>query len=64
MDKQEIKKIVQDELNKQLEAQIEKSLKNGKSRKEVVEIVKKSLENLYKYMWNKRTTWSHEIKGN
>jgi len=58
--KREIRSIVSDEFNKQ----IEKSLrKNGKAHKEVVDIVRDSFEDLFKFMWVKRTTWGRDIKG-
>jgi hypothetical protein len=57
--KKEIRSIVADELNKQLD----KSFKNGKAHKETVEKIRNSFEDLFKAMWQKRATWKNDIKG-
>jgi hypothetical protein len=59
-DKREIRSIVADEFNKHLDKSFRK---NGKAHKEVVDIVRDSFEDLFKFMWVKRTTWQRDIKG-
>lgn len=55
-DKKEIRSIVSDELQKQFKP-------NGKTQKQVVDIVKDCMEQLFKTLWNKRTSWRGDIKG-
>ena len=66
-DKKEIREIVQDEIKKRLDKEfderLQKSIKNGLAKKEIVQIIKNSLVDYAKFMWTKRTTWQHEIKG-
>jgi hypothetical protein len=58
--KKEIRGIVADEFNKHLD----KALKpNGKAHKATVEKIKNSFEDLFKTMWQKRSTWQGNIKG-
>lgn len=68
MDKQDVKAIVNDEikkfLNNTLDGEIKKALakSNGKSRGEVISIVKNGLEAVYKMLWQKRDFWKTDIK--
>lgn len=68
MDKQEVKAIVSDEIrrfiNDTLDGEIKKSLakSNGKSRGEVLSIVKNGLEAVYKVLWQKRDFWKTDIR--
>lgn len=55
-DKKEIRSIVADEIEKQLKS-------SGKSHKRVVDIIKNSMEDLFKALWQKRSTWRHDVKG-
>jgi len=64
--KVEIRKIVNDELDKamrdKLKREIVASLKSGAGRGEVNDIVKNGLNALYKFLWTKRSSWNNEIK--
>ena len=64
--KNQIVDIVNDEMSKfiskKLEDEMTKLLKNGKPRKEIVDLTKNALESLYKYMWIRRSVWQNDIK--
>jgi len=64
--KSEIKKIVDDEVKKTLKDELGKqlisSLKGGKGKDEINAAIKDALNNLYKFMYVKRSTWNNEIK--
>ncbi len=64
--KAEIKKIVSDEVRKvikdELGKQMASSLKSGAGKAEIKDVVKDALNNLYKFMWTKRSQWNNEIK--
>lgn len=66
-DKSEIRGIVSDEFDKlfksEFDAAMSKALKTTNTKREVVNIVRASMVDLFKFMWNKRTTWGGEIKG-
>lgn len=68
MDKQDVKKIVNDEINKFIKDSLDKEVKliiaksNSPSRKEILSIVKNAMEAVYKVLWIKRDFWKSDIK--
>lgn len=66
--KTEIKKIINDEFDKKFNQifvdSLIKELKNNNSpaRKELVEMMKKAMISVYKFMWMRREAWQNEIK--
>lgn len=68
MDKQDVKKIVNDEINKFVKDSLDKEVKliiaksNSPSRGEILSIVKNGLEAVYKVLWQKRDFWKTDIK--
>lgn len=63
-----IKKIVNDEINKfikaELDKEVEKILKksNSKSRGEIITTIKDAMESVYKLLWTKKSFWKSDIK--
>jgi len=68
MDNDDVKKIVNDEIKKfvndSLDKEIMKLLRSSstKSRDEVITIIKKAMESVYKILWIKRDFWKTDIK--
>lgn len=68
MKKSEVKEIVSDEIDKLLEKKIDDIVKktinnnSSKSRKEILELIKDSLEAAFKVFWVKRDFWKRDIK--
>lgn len=66
--KTDIKKIVSDEFDKKFNElfvnTLVKELKNNNSpaRKELVEMMKKAMISVHKFMWMRREAWQNEIK--
>lgn len=66
--KTEIKKIVSDEFDKKFNElfvnTLVKELKNNNSpaRKELVDLMKKAMISVHKFMWMRREAWQNEIK--
>lgn len=64
--KTEIRKIVNDEVDKviknKLNTELSSSLKTGKGKEEVQVMIKKALNALYKFMYTKRNVWNGDIK--
>ena len=63
--KAEIKKIVNDEMKKIVSDEISKQLatiRKGAGKDEIQNAIKNALNNLYKFMWTKRSTWNNELK--
>ncbi len=64
----EIKKIINDEFDKKFNQifvdSLIKELKNNNSpaRKELVEMMKKAMISVHKFMWMRREAWQNEIK--
>ena len=58
--KTEIKKFMQDQLDKEVKEVLRKS--NTQSRKEMVETIKDALEAAFKVFWYKREFWKSDIK--
>ena len=56
----EIKKFKSDHLDKEMKKYIASS--NSQSRKELVSLIKDSLEAVYKMLWMKRDFWKTDIK--
>ena len=53
----EVKKVIKDELVKHLKA----SMKNGDLKKDTNQLIKNALNDLYKFMWNRKSVWQGEI---
>lgn len=53
----EVKKVIKDELVKHLRA----SMKNGEMKKDTNKLIKDALNDLYKFMWNRKGVWQSEI---
>jgi hypothetical protein len=68
MDKSEILDIVKDEIRKfkesSLDSEVSKIMKQGssKTRKELIDSIKNSLESAFKMFWVKRDFWKTDIK--
>ena len=72
MDKQikesDVKKMVNDEITKFVSSSIDKEVrdllrkKNSQSREELLNILKQSLESVFKQLWVKRDFWKTDIK--
>jgi hypothetical protein len=66
--KKDVENIVKDEIdkfiNKKFKDEFVKQIKSttGQGRKEILELVKNALEELYKYMWIRRSVWKNEIR--
>lgn len=66
--KTEIKKIINDEFDKKFNQifvdSLIKELKNNNSpaRKELVEMMKRAMISVHKFMWMRREAWQNEIK--
>ena len=58
--KDEIKKFVNDSLDKEIKKHISKS--NSPTRGEIVSIIKNALEAVYKVLWQKRDFWKTDIR--
>lgn len=56
----EIKKFISDHLDKEMEKLVASS--NSKTRKEMVELIKDSMEAVYKLLWQKRSFWKGDIR--
>jgi len=68
MDKDEVKKIVSDEIRAFIKDSLDKELKksisksNSPTRGEIVSMIKNGLEAVYKVLWQKRDFWKTDIK--
>jgi len=68
MDKQEVKGIVNDEINKFVNDSLDKEVKkilgksNSQTRGETISIIKNAMEAVYKMLWQKRDFWKTDIK--
>lgn len=66
--KTEIKKIIEDEFekkfNKMFVDSLVKELKttNSKYRSELVDLIKKAMISVHKFMWLRREAWQNEIR--
>ncbi|MDA3780010.1 MAG: hypothetical protein PF487_07325 [Bacteroidales bacterium] len=67
MDKEEVKKIVNNEINKFVNDSLDKEIKknlsksNSQSRSEAISMIKNSMEAVYKMLWTKRDFWKADI---
>jgi hypothetical protein len=68
MDKNDIQKIVSDEISKfvkdSLDKEVKKVLRNSssQSRDELISTIKNAMEAVYKVLWQKREFWKTDIK--
>jgi len=68
MDKNDIEKIVNDEIKKFVSDMLDKEMKkilrnsNSQSREEMVNTIKNAMEAVYKVLWQKREFWKTDIK--
>jgi hypothetical protein len=68
MDKNDIQKIVGDEISKfvkdSLDKEVKKVLRNSssQSRDELISTIKNAMEAVYKVLWQKREFWKTDIK--
>ena len=66
INKKDVENIVKDELdkfvNRQFKTEMRKYLKDTKGKKEILDIVRKALEDLYKTLWIRRSIWTSEIR--
>lgn len=58
--KSEIKGFIKDELDNEIKNTLHKS--GSKSRIELINTIKDSLESVYKILWQKRDFWKSDIK--
>lgn len=68
MDKQEVQKIVNDEIKKflsdKLDTEVAKLAKSrgAKTHGEIIDIVKDAMVVVHKYMWLQKDNWKNSIK--
>lgn len=68
MDNDDIKRIVNSEINKFVKDSLDNEIKsvlaksNSKTRGELISTIKNSLEAVYKMLWQKRDFWKTDIK--
>lgn len=68
MDKQDVTKIINDEIKRFVNDSLDKEIKkflsksNTQTRSEVITIIKNSLESVYKMLWVKKDFWKSDIK--
>jgi len=68
LDKQDVKTIVNDEINKFIGSELDKEIKkilvksNSQTRGEVISTIKNALEAVYKVLWQKRDFWKTDIR--
>jgi len=68
MDKNDIEKIVNDEIRKFVSDMLDKEMKrilrnsNSQSREEMISTIKNAMEAVYKVLWQKREFWKTDIK--
>jgi hypothetical protein len=64
--RKQVQDIVTDEISKfvsqDLESEVDRLLKRGKPRDEVINLMKTALTALYKYMWIRKDVWQSDIK--
>jgi len=68
MDKQEVKWIVNDEIKKFVDDSLDKEIKkilaksNSQTRSEMISTIKNAMEAVYKLLWQKKDFWKSDIK--
>ena len=68
MNKQDVKQIVNDEINKFVNDSLDKEIKkimaksNTQTRGEMISTIKNAIEAVYKVLWQKRDFWKTDIK--
>lgn len=58
--KSEIKKFVDDSLDKEVKKVLRSS--NSQSREEMINTIKNAMESVYKLLWQKKDFWKSDIK--
>ena len=68
INKRELEKIINDEIKKFLADSLDKEMKrilrntNAQSRGEILQMIKDSMEAVYRTLWQKREFWKSDIK--
>ena len=68
MNRNEVKDIVKDEMNKFFNDSLDKEIRkimsksNSQTRSEMISIIKNALEAVYKVLWQKRDFWKTDIR--
>lgn len=68
MNKQEVKGIVNDEINKFVSDSLDKEVKkileksNSLTRTETISIIKNAFDSVYKVLWQKKDFWKTDIR--
>ena len=68
MDKDDVKEIVKSEIKKFVDDSLDKEMKkvlrnsNSQSRDELIATIKNAIEAVYKVLWQKRDFWKTDIK--
>lgn len=68
MTKTEIKSLIKDEINRFVKNELDNKMKetlkssSSKSREELMDTIKNSMEAVYKILWQKRDFWKKDIK--
>ena len=68
MNKEEIKRVVSDEITKFVNDNLDKEIKkvlaksNSQTRGEMISTIKNAIEAVYKVLWQKRDFWKTDIK--
>ena len=68
MDKDDVKEIVKSEIKKFVDDSLDKEVKkilrnsNSQSRDELISTIKNAMESVYKLLWQKKEFWKSDIK--
>lgn len=68
MDKDEVKEIVKSEIKKFVDDSLDKEVKkilhssNSQTRAEMVDIIRNAFDSVYKVLWQKKDFWKTDIK--
>ena len=68
MNKEDIKRVVNDEIGKFINDNLDKEIKkvlaksNSQTRGEMISTIKNAIEAVYKVLWQKRDFWKTDIK--
>jgi len=68
MNKQDVKAIVNDEINKFIDSSLDREMRkvlsksNSQTRGEMIITIKNAMEAVYKLLWTKKEFWKSDIK--